>query len=268
MAAVTAHQDPHTRHSEAYFTSQLAELLAALDEARQPVDLVGYSMGGGIAAHFAKTYPCLVSSLTLLSPVSGSGQAAVGLFTPPENSLTAQFLFWAYHHTPDWCTKWLRASILSRLVEDRPEEWSDPSCRVRKKFASWMDKRALSEREILVHSVFQSLRDFKPLFAGAAYNYGAFGGHVAEDSSAAYAFPVFLGWGARDTGPSTGTKYARRFLFVRWNGAAYGTQNTRYPDARGAVATRERRASAVYQRLGVLSGFAVPTSLSSNMGRR
>ena len=72
-----------------------------------------------------------------------------------------------------------------------------------------------------MHSVFQSLRDFKPLFAGAAYNYGAFGGHVADDSSAAYAFPVFLGWGARDTGPSTGTKYAEEvFVACGGNGAA------------------------------------------------
>eukprot|EP00756_Hemistasia_phaeocysticola_P051622 Hpha_TRINITY_DN26797_c0_g1::TRINITY_DN26797_c0_g1_i1::g.138993::m.138993 len=58
-------------HTVSIFSSQLAELLFALGSsygANQQVDLVGYSMGGGIAAHFAATFPDRVRSVVFIAP--------------------------------------------------------------------------------------------------------------------------------------------------------------------------------------------------------
>jgi pimeloyl-ACP methyl ester carboxylesterase len=54
-------------HTPRLFAGQLAELLFALKE-HGPIDLVGYSMGGAIAAQFAAAYPDTVASLALLAP--------------------------------------------------------------------------------------------------------------------------------------------------------------------------------------------------------
>jgi len=48
---------------------QLAELLAVLTWDDQPVDLMGFSMGGAIAATFAARYPDRVRNLVLIAPL-------------------------------------------------------------------------------------------------------------------------------------------------------------------------------------------------------
>ena len=71
-------------HDAALFASQLASLLFALGETR-PVDLVGYSMGGCVAAKVAATFPArvrsLVSGRTLSRTLSSS--AAGGFHRAP-----------------------------------------------------------------------------------------------------------------------------------------------------------------------------------------
>ncbi len=56
------------RQDRAFFVEQLDELLVAL-EVTQGVTLMGYSMGGAIAAAYAVEHPALVDRLVLLAPV-------------------------------------------------------------------------------------------------------------------------------------------------------------------------------------------------------
>ena len=55
-------------NTEKFFAGQLAELLFALGETEK-IDLVGFSMGGLVAAHFGATYPDKLHSLVLIAPV-------------------------------------------------------------------------------------------------------------------------------------------------------------------------------------------------------
>ena len=207
-----------SEQSEGLFTAQLFELLHAIGEGGHPVDIVGYSMGGAIAAHFAKTYPSLVHSLSLLSPVAGDGEKDATLLSLSGNSLAARFVFWLYHHTPGWVTLPIRTLILQLLLKDDSDLWDNSKSDVCRRYQAWVRKRIVNEWDILSHSIFQSLRDF-PLFGGAKRNYGAFGGHVPGDEDCAYAFPVFVGWGARDSGPSTAIEYAAE-VFTMCGGSA------------------------------------------------
>jgi len=58
---------PDVPHAPALFVGQLAELLYALG-LTEKFDLVGYSMGGAIAASFASVYPDRIRSLVLFAP--------------------------------------------------------------------------------------------------------------------------------------------------------------------------------------------------------
>jgi len=58
---------PKVRHDRTLFVRQLAELLDS-QGLREPVSLLGYSMGGAIATVFAATHPDRVSRLILLAP--------------------------------------------------------------------------------------------------------------------------------------------------------------------------------------------------------
>ncbi|KAI9480694.1 MAG: Alpha/Beta hydrolase protein [Benjaminiella poitrasii] len=57
---------PPTRYNEAFFTSQLALLLQKVGW--NNVDVVGVSLGGGIATSFASFYPEMVNRLVLIAP--------------------------------------------------------------------------------------------------------------------------------------------------------------------------------------------------------
>jgi pimeloyl-ACP methyl ester carboxylesterase len=61
------------------FAGQIAELLFALGET-SPVDLCGYSMGGGIVARFASCFPERIRSLTI---VAGIGMPSMRSALPP-----------------------------------------------------------------------------------------------------------------------------------------------------------------------------------------
>lgn len=62
---------PEGSYSQEFYRKQLLELLDAL-KIRKPVDLVGLSMGGGLAVDFTANHPDLVRRLILASPVINS----------------------------------------------------------------------------------------------------------------------------------------------------------------------------------------------------
>ena len=59
-----ADSNPHT---DKFFAGQLAELLFVLGEC-EPIDIVGFSMGGLVAARFSATFPYKVRSAVLIAP--------------------------------------------------------------------------------------------------------------------------------------------------------------------------------------------------------
>lgn len=59
---------PDARYDENFFDQELSELLQNL-QVTTPVRLVGYSMGGGVAAVFAARHPAKVRQLALIAPV-------------------------------------------------------------------------------------------------------------------------------------------------------------------------------------------------------
>jgi pimeloyl-ACP methyl ester carboxylesterase len=59
---------PRVTYNRELYRDQLLELLDALN-LREPVDLVGYSLGGGIVTDFAARHPQRIRRLALISPV-------------------------------------------------------------------------------------------------------------------------------------------------------------------------------------------------------
>lgn len=59
---------PHVTYNRELYRGQLLELLDALN-LQEPVDLVGYSLGGGIVTDFTARHPQRVRRLALISPV-------------------------------------------------------------------------------------------------------------------------------------------------------------------------------------------------------
>jgi len=62
---------PDGDYSQAFFRKQLLDLLDAL-KVKQPVDLVGVSMGGAMAVDFTASYPDRVKDLALIAPMINS----------------------------------------------------------------------------------------------------------------------------------------------------------------------------------------------------
>jgi pimeloyl-ACP methyl ester carboxylesterase len=73
-------------HDARLYTTQMLLALAsspdvAWTDPTRPFKLVGYSLGGGIAVHFAGTFPHLVSSLVLLAPAGLIRPESFGVLT-------------------------------------------------------------------------------------------------------------------------------------------------------------------------------------------
>ena len=75
---------PAVDYDRAFYQKQLEELLGALD-IEAPLNLVGVSFGGGIAATFAEAHPERVAKLVLIAPVVdyAEGKALFGLAKVP-----------------------------------------------------------------------------------------------------------------------------------------------------------------------------------------
>ncbi|KAL7819075.1 putative alpha/beta hydrolase family protein [Trichoderma gracile] len=75
-------------HDERLYTTQILLVLASSPlpwTGTNAIRLVGYSLGGGIAVHFATAFPHLVSSLVLLAPA--------GLINPEDFGAVSLFVF-------------------------------------------------------------------------------------------------------------------------------------------------------------------------------
>jgi pimeloyl-ACP methyl ester carboxylesterase len=84
---------PHTRYNIDLFIKQLADLLDALRLTR-PVNLIGLSMGGPIAATFTARYPEHVRSLTLIDPAGARSLAQTPLIKLIKLPLIAEAILW------------------------------------------------------------------------------------------------------------------------------------------------------------------------------
>ena len=75
---------PEASYDQAFYRKQLIELLDALN-IKQPVDLVGISMGGGTAIDFTASYPERVRRLVLAAPLINSikNDGNIKILRPP-----------------------------------------------------------------------------------------------------------------------------------------------------------------------------------------
>ena len=75
---------PVADYSQEFYRKQLLNLLDALG-IKQPVDLVGLSMGGGLAVDFTANYPDRVNKLALVDPVINSikNDSNIKILRPP-----------------------------------------------------------------------------------------------------------------------------------------------------------------------------------------
>jgi pimeloyl-ACP methyl ester carboxylesterase len=73
---------PDIAYTADLYDRQLLQLLDSLGW-REPVDLVGLSMGGPVTATFAGRHPERVRSLTLVDPAAGTARAAPAMFRLP-----------------------------------------------------------------------------------------------------------------------------------------------------------------------------------------
>ena len=189
------------------FTGQLAELLLALNEI-EPIDLVGYSMGGGIVGEFAQLHPRCIRSLSLLSPITGNGDNCryhAGL-----GGVGIRVFSFLLRQIPPFCAKIMHRLVQRLLVHQLDSQmWNNPKKNSVVEFERWMEIRNTHE-PALGASILNTLTHF-PLWKGAEAWYGGL---------AAHQFPIFLGWGARDEGPATHQGYAKE-AFVAMGGVSH-----------------------------------------------
>jgi pimeloyl-ACP methyl ester carboxylesterase len=73
---------PDVRYTSDLFDRQLTQLLDSLGW-REPVDVVGLSMGGPVSAEFVGRHPERARSLTLVDPAAGTRSGPPGMFRVP-----------------------------------------------------------------------------------------------------------------------------------------------------------------------------------------
>jgi len=200
------------RHSKHLFASQLAEVLFKLNVTSK-IDLVGYSMGGGIVAAFAAAYPERLASLVLLAPAVAGVQPLPSFLVP----LALR-------------SEWVRSWVLERYVLGVLDLGAAGAFK-----RAW--KRPDGERAIAQKS---SLRWRLKNEAGLAralvdtlahFQFTVYVDELAAIASASY--PVLLMWGTEDEAVpyphssivvnrlASGGKGADRFTFVTWIGHSH-----------------------------------------------
>ena len=203
------------------FVGQLAELLFALGE-EEPIDLVGYSQGGAIAAHFSKTFPRRIRSLALLSPVTGDGKGNCRYRPFALLPLHVRVLLLLYRVLPSEIFQPVIDFVKRSVTSENNAAWDDPASEVVSSHLEWVKKRIQSE-PALGESIFSTLLYF-PLGQGAVRHYG----NLSEQK-----FPIFLGWATRDNVPGTSYHYAPE-VFAAIGGYA------RHVDKSERITTHER----------------------------
>ena len=82
---------PDTIYDSDLYVTQLSDLLKAL-HCTEKISVLGISMGGGIANHFASQYPERVEKVVLMTPLHSSNLAATIITTPPLGELLMTLL--------------------------------------------------------------------------------------------------------------------------------------------------------------------------------
>ncbi|KAL6868386.1 putative alpha/beta hydrolase family protein [Trichoderma novae-zelandiae] len=113
-------------HDDRLYTTQILLALASSPLAWTGTDavrLVGYSLGGGIAVHFATAFPHLVSSLVLLAPA--------GLINPDDFGAVSLFIFKS-GFVPERILAYLTRHRLQKPIAAarKPRESSSPTAAV------------------------------------------------------------------------------------------------------------------------------------------
>ncbi|GBG25073.1 Monoacylglycerol lipase ABHD6 [Hondaea fermentalgiana] len=151
------------------YAGQIAELLFAIGE-RGPIDLVGNSMGGAIAACFAARFGrAHVASVTLVVP---AGLSAVDKTIPAWQ----QRLYDVLEELPFVPKHLLRANVQARLDKLKDEQyshWTVPNNDVIRKYYHDYQAKRLARERYLADAYIETLRSFplsasKPLFEALA----------------------------------------------------------------------------------------------------
>eukprot|EP00927_Polykrikos_kofoidii_P021912 TRINITY_DN20616_c0_g1_i1.p1 TRINITY_DN20616_c0_g1~~TRINITY_DN20616_c0_g1_i1.p1 ORF type:complete len:361 (-),score=34.58 TRINITY_DN20616_c0_g1_i1:111-1100(-) len=162
------------------FTGQLFELLHALGiGVHDGVDLVGYSMGGAIAATFARTYPQCVASLTLIAPAG-----CESLKKKPGYRLVSRLV------ALPGCFYLLGNMIVSGLgkADALGQQWvRTDSDRFKAEITAGI-RRIAAERPVLASAAASTLMHFP--MGGCSETFAAIGSDCA--------FPVLVLWGDLD----------------------------------------------------------------------
>ncbi|KAF2863425.1 alpha/beta-hydrolase [Piedraia hortae CBS 480.64] len=95
------------------FTSQILLVLSSSELSWKNFTLIGYSLGGGIAASFTSYFPNMVENLVLIAPA--------GLLRPHRISLTSRIV-----HNPLFPGVVTKAIVRRRLLASQAEEEIDP----------------------------------------------------------------------------------------------------------------------------------------------
>ena len=195
---------PDAAHTVALFSTQLSSLLFALGEAG-PIDLVGYSMGGCIAAKFAACHAARLRSLVLLAPAGTRGMPAfVRVLLPAIVRLPL---------LPELLAP-LKFRGASLFESGEREEWQDPDGAPHWRAFLAGELRRLRDEPGLTSSALNSARNLElggcePYLAAlgayrrrAASGSGAGGAPSAAagavDAEGGERLPVLTAWGAKD----------------------------------------------------------------------
>ena len=171
-----------------FFAQQIVEFLISL-KINTPINLVGYSMGGGIVVHFSSVYRHLVRSLTLIAPI-GLPSMTKG---PPKFLILflkilgffSQILYGGYLH--EWFVRKLFVENISGFLNDG---WKHT---VGSSRFDWYrkhnEKRLANEADTLPRAVTSTITNMS--FDGLDSQYAVLG-HSPP-------LPTLVLWGKKDT---------------------------------------------------------------------
>lgn len=154
---------PDVAYDGATYDRQIDDLLDAL-KVTQPIDLMGLSFGGFVTAHYAKTHPKRLRTLTLVDPAASKGDALPALMTTP---VIGPF-FWQTLAVPG-------------MADNQPTDFLHPE-----RFPGWADRYRPQMkykgfgRALLRSAITLRQTDIDALYAGAA------------------GIPTLLVWGRQD----------------------------------------------------------------------
>ncbi|KAL2127629.1 hypothetical protein VTI74DRAFT_10385 [Chaetomium olivicolor] len=111
-------------HDERLYTTQILLALASSPDVSwtgpQAFKLVGYSLGGGIAVHFATSFPHLVSSLLLLAPAGLIRPESFGTVT--RTAFTSDYIPWRF-------LRWVTSRRLKKPIRSQGKRGRRPNAK-------------------------------------------------------------------------------------------------------------------------------------------